>query len=289
MVAMNIEEFHSKNLGLLTVGSPVGPLTRGANDSFHQSYTFGSIVKPLNHPPEIASRFLVLLEVAGIRCFGTDDPSGTDEPYLISTVYALDPIRGEESLQTIRIGPDDIGPISPPKVFAQGRQLVDKGKAFFIPGDGEIRIHLALFDAENGDPNEIKNKMSSSAQVALGAAIAAIPGIGPAAAVLAKSSGLLEIASNDIGELVSDLLADDLIDQHDFVVHSNLLLAAARDAQSLHRTSDSIPGIAYNFPQLKEDDSAEGRSWLFDRGSGKGTYRIFLGLRVVEVPAFPDV
>jgi hypothetical protein len=286
ITAFEIEQFHSKTFGILSVGSPTGSLTRTADGSFLQTYTFGSIIKPLDQPAFLHGRFLATLELAGVRCFGTDDPDGTDKPYLVISVYAHDPSRPEEAVQTIKIGPEDIGEISPPQVFAQGRSLVDR--PFFVPGDGTIRIHVKLFDQENGDPEDIKNKTSTALQVAMAAAITAIPLIGPPAAVLAKSSGILDSVGDAFGGLLGDLFGDDLIDQHDFVVDNQFLSTARDQPETLHRKSDSIPGASYNSPQLKEDGSPEGRSWLFDRGPGKGTYRVFFGFRVAEV-TFPPV
>jgi len=285
--ASEIERFHSNNLGTLTVGSPTGPLTRNPDGSFQQAYAFGSIVKPLDGPPLIASRFFVDLRVAGVTCFGTDDPSGTDEPYFVTVAVAVDPFNGDNSIQTVKFGPDEIGPISPRQVFAKDHQLTDK--AFLVPGDGSLRIHVKLMDLENGDPDAIKSKMSTAAQAAMAAGLAAIPLVGPPGALVAKSSGILDTVGDALGGLVADIFGDDLIGQLDFVVDNAFLRQILSGDPSLTtRRSDSIPGEVYNFPQLKEDESPESRSWLFDRGAGKGTYRMFFKIRVAPL-VFKDL
>jgi hypothetical protein len=282
--AVEIEQFHNDNLGILVVGTRTGPMTRKADGSFTQPYSFGSIVKPTDAPVQFGGRFSISIEIAGVRCFGTDDPSGTDEPYLITSVYAVDPLERDKSARTETFGPDEFGPISPPKVFGQGRQLL-VGDDFKVPGDGSVRIHVALMDKENGDPQEFKDKTAEAARQAVANGLGKIPLLGPGINALVKATGILDAVGDAIGGLVGDIIGDDLIDQHDFVLDSALLLAASR-GELTSRKSDSIPGEVYNFPQLKEDDSPEGKSWLFDRGAGKGTYRVFFRVRVDPV-AFP--
>jgi hypothetical protein len=282
-----IEQFHSNNLGILTVGAPTGQLTRTGDGNFLQAYTFGTIVKPSDAEPFIASRILVDLRIAGVRCFGTDDPSGTDEPYFVTTVVAVDPSIKDNAVQTIKFGPGEIGPISPPVVFAQDHALTNG--AFAVPGEGSFNIHVTLMDHESGDPEDVKNKASTAAQVGMAAGIAAIPLLGPPAAVLAKSTGILEFVGDAVGDFVAEIFGDDLIGQLTFVVDNGYLKKVLSDGETptLTRRSDSIPGEAYNFPQLKEEDSPEGRSWLFDRGPGKGTYRMFFRIRLAPVHFTP--
>src|SRR5690349_419767 len=78
IAAREVEQFHSATLGILTVGSVSGPLKRTPDGGFEQPYTFGSIVKPADAFPDVGNRFHVTVILAGVRCFGTDDPSGTD-------------------------------------------------------------------------------------------------------------------------------------------------------------------------------------------------------------------
>ena len=87
IAAQAIEQFHSTSLGILTVGSPTGPTRRTVNGDVEQAYSFGSIIKPANSFPDVGKRFHVTVTLAGVRCFGTDDPSGTDEPFLITSQF----------------------------------------------------------------------------------------------------------------------------------------------------------------------------------------------------------
>jgi hypothetical protein len=280
VVSKDIEQFYNNNFGILRVGSPKGMLVINPNGSHQQEYTFGTILHPLDAPITIPVRWLVTIEIAGVRIFGTDDPDGEDKPYLVTSVYAIDKGEQDKAVITTRIGPEDIGPKASGDIFAQGRQLVDK--AFFVPGDGEIRIHVTIMDAESGDPEKIKNAWSTAAQAAMAGALAAVPGIGPPLAVLAKTTGLMDSIGDDLGATVSHIFGDDLIGSIDFVIDNTFLSKfAEHQSGSLSRRSDSIPGIVYNFPPLSES-GPEAATWLF-RGHGQGTYRAFFRVSAAPV------
>lgn len=278
-----IAQFYADSKAILIVGSPAGLVVRNADGSFQQQFTFGTIVKPLNNPPQIGERVHVDIEVAAVRCFGTDDPSGTDEPYLISTVYKIDPSEGQNAVQTVNVGPDDIGSVSPPAVFAQARQLANN---VTVPGDGELRLHVQVWDQELlGNYNDVKTKTGEAAQAAIAAGLVALDAqVGGASAIISKLGGLLDSVGSAIGGIIADLLADDLIAEHDFTIPTEFLKALVENPGSLERTSDSVPGISFNYPalpQFPENDSDAGRSWLFDGGDGGGTYRVFFRVKQV--------
>ena len=281
--AAEIQRFHAESLGVLTVGSPTGPVERVADDVFQQAYTFGTLLKPLGGPATIGARAHVSVSVAAIRCFGTDDPGGTDEPYLVSTVYALDPALGEKAHSTTLFGHADLGDVEAGDVFGKNRQLATD---MMVPGDGEIRIHVQLWDEETleAPPEKVKNATSEVVQeglragtVAIGAAYGGPGGAAAAGGVLAvaEAIGILDGVGNAIGGVVADLFADNLVDQLDFVIPSSFLKAlVSGDPATGDRTSAAIPGVTFNFPTGIEDDS-----WLFERG--QGTYRMFFKITPV--------
>jgi len=67
----------------------------------------------------------------------------------------------------------------------------------------------------------------------------------------------------------------------DLRVSKDFLERLRDDPASLNRKSNAIGGETYNFPQLPEDDSPAGRSWMFAR-EDKGTYRPFLRIVMTE-------
>src|SRR5574341_443440 len=64
IASAKIRDFHKSSLGILVVGSPVGPTREVANGSFEQRYEFGSILKPLDGPPVFATRYVATIDIA---------------------------------------------------------------------------------------------------------------------------------------------------------------------------------------------------------------------------------
>lgn len=286
VAAQEIEQFHSASLGILTVGSPTGPVRRTVDGGFQQPYSFGSIIKPAGLFPDVGDRFHVTVMLAGVRCFGTDDPSGTDEPFLITSVVTLDPRDKEKSTETKQIGPEGVGDVSVGRVFGQN---LDLAVDFAIPGDGEISLNVQLFDEEaTSDPVGLRNKIAAANNAALLAGLTTltvlVPPAGAAAgAVLAalESFGLISAFSNGIGQLIAGALDEDHLGTVDLRITNAFLKTLRDNPRSLDRTSDAIGGETYNFPQLPEDDSEAGKSWMF-REEDKGTYRPFFRIVLTE-------
>lgn len=296
IAAREIAQFHKDNLAVLSVGSPSGSLFRTAEGNYVQPHTFGSIIKPRGETPRLGDRYVVSIEIAAIKCFATDDPGGTDEPYLITCVYALDPSRKvDELVDTRRIDHSALGDADTGRVFAQARPIAAN---VVVPGEGEIRMNVQLWDEEMvGSTKNLKDATATAAKVAVttgltaaGAALGgAAGGVGavPGAIAGAALGQLLDPVSEAIGGLVADLLAgaieDDLVDQLDFVIPSTFLHKLCfGDPEVLNRTSTSIPGVTYNFPETPEDESDAGKSWLFERGHG--TYRVFFKITRIVNP-----
>jgi hypothetical protein len=279
--SQEIARFHAENLGVLTVGSALGP-TRQLEDGAHeQRYSFGSIIKPLDAAPKIPVRFVVTIDIAAIKCFGTEDPSGEDETYLIATIYAVDPMARERAVQTKRI---DFGEIEEGLVFGQGHQLVE---GFFIPGDGSIRLHVGLFDVESGGQKELEKKWGDTAKAGIIGGLAAInPALGAGAIAVEEATGLIGDVSKVLGGAVAEIFGDDTIAVRDLDIKADFLQRLiAEGSNGLPRTSGSIPGIGYNFPELAEGGD-EGRQWLFEGGGG--SYRIFFSVRAGPLTLSPS-
>lgn len=278
----SIEQFHMSSLGILTVGSRVGDVRVLPNGGFEQRYTFGSITKPLGGPPIIALRYQVTIDIAAIRCFGTEDPSGTDEPYVVAVAYGLDPLIRDRAVQTNEI---HFGEVHKDAIFAAGRPLMMS--PITIPGDGSIHLILSLWDEEKARPRVLQEKWRDAATAAILSGLTLLnPAAGATAAALETAKGIVTDAARELITFVSDDLlgiADDHIGTHEFSISSDYLRRLFDDGGGMPRTSPSIQGINYNFPELPETEDPTGHSWLFEGGGG--SYRIFLSVRVGE-PAF---
>ncbi|MDB5312774.1 MAG: hypothetical protein JWO38_6976 [Gemmataceae bacterium] len=283
LASTEIRAFHEAALGILVVGSPVGPTREVANGAYEQRYEFGSILKPLNGPPVYATRYVVTIDIAAIKCFGTDDPSGTDEPYIVVAVYGIDPLVRERAVQTSEI---HLGSVEERAIFAQGHPLMPS--PMFIPGDGKIQLNISLWEEEAARPAALQEKWRDLATAAiLGGLTLLNPQAGAAAASLEAAKGVVTDASRMLIAAVSDFLglADDHLGTREFSITADFLKRLIADGSGLPRTSPSIPGIRYNFPELPETPDATGRSWYFEGGGG--SYRIFLSVRAAEVTLSP--
>jgi hypothetical protein len=273
--------FHEKQLGILIVGSPVGPVRDAANGAHEQRFEFGSILKPLDLPPRVATRFIVTIEIAAIKCFGTDDPDGEDQPYLVTAVYGIDPLQQGGSVRTSKIhfGNQTEGSVFRPPA---GKPLMSE--PIFIPGNGSIQVTLSLWDEEVASPGALQDKWRGIASAAIIAGLALLnPMVGSGASVLEAAEGIVKDAARELVTAVSEFLgiADDHIATRSFPITADFLKRLIAHGSGMPRTSASIPGIPYNFPELPETDDPVGRSWLFE-GAG-GSYRIFLTVRAAEV------
>ena len=293
IAAQEIEQFHSKNLEILTVGSPTSPVRRTAEGGFQQPYTFGSIIRPagVGTFPDVGDRFHVTVTLAGVRCFGTDDPGvilfdpdATDEPFLIASVFTIDPREKDKSSKTTLIDPDR--GVGKGDVFGQNSDLaVD----IAVPGDSDIALNVQLFDRELiTDPEKARNAISDAHTAGHVAAVSALTAIIPPAGLIAgavlavaQATGLLKTFSDGIGSLITSLFSDDHLGTMDLRITNDFLRKLRDDPKSLDRTSNAIGGETYNFPQLPEDDSEAGKSWMFRR-EGKGTYRPFFRVVLTE-------
>lgn len=283
-----ILRFHTETLGILVVGSPVGSILDAANGAHEQRFEFGSIIKPLNNPPAVAARYLATIDIAAIRCFGTEDPGGGDEPYLVAAVYGIDPFVKEHAIQTseIHFTKDDES-IGAGAVFALGHQLTST--PIFIPGDGNIQVNISLWDEEVARPSALRDKWTGTVTAAILTGLTLLnPAVGGGAAALETAKGVVSDASRQLINIVGDFLgiADDHIATHEFPITADFLKRLIANGAGMPRTSPSIPGIKYNFPELPETEDPAGHSWLFEGGGG--SYRIFLSVRATEVTLSPS-
>jgi hypothetical protein len=280
----DIRAFHEMSSGILVVGSPVGPTRHLPGDSFEQQYTFGTIVKHLDSAPQFASRWILTIKIAAIRCFGTDDPGGTDEPYIVVATYGMDPF-GKNSVQTREI---HFGEVRARDIFGQGEPIALA--PIFIPGDGSVQVNISLWEEEMARPSVLQDKWRDIATSAIIGGLTMLnPGVGAAATALEASKKVISDTSRELIIAVSDFLglSDDHLATHGFTITTDFLRRLKESGSALVRTSPSIGSIEYNFPEFTETPDVEGRSWLFEGGGG--SYRIFMVIRTDDVTLTPDL
>jgi hypothetical protein len=81
--------------------------------------------------------------------------------------------------------------------------------------------------------------------------------------------------------VIAKSFSDDHLGTMDHRITMSFLETLRDNPKSLDRKSDAIGGETYNFPQLPEDDSEAGTSWMV-REEDKGTYRPFFRIVLTE-------
>jgi hypothetical protein len=158
----------------------------------------------------------------------------------------------------------------------------------FIPGDGNLQLNISLWEEEEASPAALQDTWKETATAAILAGLTALnPAVGGAAAALETAKGVVSDASRELITAVSDFLgiSDDHLGTRELTITADFLKRLIADGSGLPRTSPSIPGINYNFPELPETPDATGRSWFFEGGGG--SYRIFLSVRAAEITLSP--
>ena len=121
--------------------------------------------KAAGKPAEAITYYTATPSLAAIKCFGTDDPSGKDEIYVVISLININPnFKGEDELvKTILIGPQ---PVAEGQVFGE---MITLGEV--RPVGAGVKVHVAVFDREQGKPEQVRKaieeKLKELAQIAL--------------------------------------------------------------------------------------------------------------------------
>jgi hypothetical protein len=292
IAAINIAEFQRHLGGALSpVGSPVGPVQRQPNGTFIQAFETG-IVRDKGDSQDFGTTLQAEVQCAAIKSFGTDDHDGTDEAYAIVSVYTINgSSQGDASVSTQLIDSGgNVKAIEGSNIFGKS---VTVASSVNVPGDG-IRIHIAVFDAESGNKQEIVNKVANAVRSAVNNATAAVQSAAssnpePLDGVLGSvlSSDLLNDVTLGLSGLIASLFADDFIGQHVYSVSTKTLLGLSTadgvQASLLPPGTDNLPrDVQANVPPLSEVD-AQGTVIT----NGAGTYKAYFLTKTRLVPAFP--
>lgn len=307
IAASKISEFYrrtGRNFGPL--GVPVSGLNRQPNGSYVQDFQLGNIqLANFDAVPTSVKKIQARVIVSAVKCFGTEDPGGTDETYVVVSIINVNPNdTGVDSLVTT-VRTEINNNVNAGNVIFQARTIgPELGTAF--PGSG-IRLHVAIFDHENGDADEIRNKIQAvlndgakkGAAALAGAAAADDPKLAGAAGDIVdfEIGGVkpFKILTAGLADLLTNLLADDLIGEHDFFIPAAKIAEWAIPAtdnpekfpnfEASFRTLPDVlgPSIQFNWPQKVEDEV------LF--GEGGGSYKIYFTIipRIQIVPVVPTI
>lgn len=306
--AFEISEFYRRTGRVFgPLGAPLGNITSSPDGNYQQDFQLGSIKIQGNDPlatPSGVRKVLAKVRLAAVKCIGTEDPGGSDETYAIVSVINLDPNlagQGDKLVTTERT--EIINDVHAGDTILKSRAITKESGVGF-PGSG-IKIHVALFDHESGDADDIKARVQAfledaskkavdalaSAEAADGAELA-----GPIGDFMDFEVGGVKpfkIITLGLADMISRLLSDDLIGEHEFVVPASVFtewsVPSPDDPNKLPAWEASfrkIPGflendVQFNWPQRTEDE------FLF--GLGGGSYKVYLEItpQIILDPIVP--
>lgn len=88
-----IRDFHRRtgaDFGKL--GVPLGRMTQSANGVYIKNYQLGSIhLNDINSDPAGQTDYVADVVLSAFRCFGTQDPDGSDSTYAVISLISVDP------------------------------------------------------------------------------------------------------------------------------------------------------------------------------------------------------
>jgi hypothetical protein len=278
LAAQDMEAMYQKLGGPYgSLGNPLGGMQSMPNGKYLRKFELGEMHTLEGEVPIPRTYFEVTPRIAAIKCFGTDDPSGTDELYAVVSLIRLDPAyKGEDELVKTTVLP-------PQKV--QAGQVFAESSAIGVarPAGTGVKIHVALFDQEHGDYETVRKEIEEQLRELVKAGIAAIAG--GDLSLVSGAPGVLDnkvtkfLTANLSGE-IAKWFADDLIDQKVFELNSGDVLkwANPETLKASYMTSNDLPSnIQFNLPR---DQYA--MHWLFT--NGHGSYKVYLQVRVAENP-----
>ncbi|MEZ4869323.1 MAG: hypothetical protein R3C14_48825 [Caldilineaceae bacterium] len=267
------------------LGEPIGGVFSQDGRTYKRDFQLGSIIKPLGEDCKGSTKYKVYAQIAGIRCYGTDDPGGTDEPYLVATLININPMKGEDqTINTKLFGPFQT---RAGQTFCKAESL-GEGE---IPAGTGIRIHMALFDKEGGNHEEVREDVEEYIREAVktgAVAIATAVGAGDintASSVAgdALNSKPARWITAGLSHAVADIWADDFLGEKVYhITASDIQRLSTSDSLNVRNDPGLDPDVVYNFPK-----DPNNRAWLFDEEGA--TYRVYVMVQVsspIETPCF---
>lgn len=280
-----IRDFHRRTgADFGPLGVPMGDLQNTENGGYQQNYQLGNIkFQGLTAVPTAETSFTAGVTLSAIKCFGTQD-NGPDETYAVISIISVNPNRGGADTLFKIIRTEIQENVKPGDVLFKMHTIGDA-----IPAGSGIAVHIAIWDHESGDADDITKKIAAVIEDATNKAASALAA-GATASDPSVSAGTIgKITDFEVGgvkpfhiltlglaSLISHALADDLIQEHLFFIPAaNIVAFANQDIFSASiRQSPELPfDVLYNWPPTVDDE----KDFLFT--DGHGTYKVYLTIQ----------
>jgi hypothetical protein len=196
-------------------------LVRSDNNKFTQNF-FGGRIDFLDFKTEPNKEFKSFVNYVGFKCFGTTDGPGSDEPYMIISVY--NPYDKNQTLKTTRIPQGE-----PYDEVDEGTERADPVTIWSgVPG--RLQVFTILMEHDNGPPEEVEKAVHDKLKehldqaAAAGAAVSAGFGLPIPEGVLRDVLGVLSLG---ISSLAGNLFGDSKIGTDSFPLTSEEMFRIA--------------------------------------------------------------
>lgn len=289
VAAERIQDLHRRTGGIFgPLGPSQGPLNHNGDGSYVQDFQLGEVtLADTDALPNAVQQFQAEVTLAAVHCFGTQD-NGTDETYAVVSVVSVDPDNtGTDKLAfTARTSIQDN--VRAGDTLFKSTTLGLPVIAF--PGSG-ILIHVAVWDHESGNADDIADKIHAALNDAASKGASALAGAAAAGDPQVTSGTVGDITQFEIGgirpfdvatlglaKLLAGLFADDLVGEHTFVISAQQVKDLADPTKfnaSLKRSNDLDQDVLYNWPPDPDDK----QPLLTD---GHGSYKAYFTVRGIQ-------
>ena len=267
--------------GLRPLGVLLGGLTKAANGSYQQKTQLGSIsLTDVSASPSGQTEYAADVTLSAVKCFGTQDRI-SDQTYAIISLFSMNPNHGPDKLvKTTRTPIQDNVKVN--NVIFKMQTIGD-----LIPAGSGIGIHIAIWEHESGDADEIRDETTKALEDAVNKGAAALASAASAGdpRVSAGTIGNItdfevlgvrpfHIMTLGIAKLISSILADSMVGEHFFFISAADLveLAEQKKFEASIRKNPELPfDVVMNWPPRPEDEP------LFTDGAG--TYKAYFLIR----------
>jgi len=290
-----IRDFHRHTGGIFGPFGPfAGTIGRNSDGSYTQGFQIGEVnLANLDAPPQGFTEYKAEVTLAAVHCFGTQDPDGSDSPYVVVSLISVDPngVGTDQLVSTIHTPIQNDVPAG-----ATILKNITLGQAHAFPGSG-LNIHVAVWDHESGNVDDITNEIhqalndaaNEGAQALAGAAAAGDPQttagtVGDVTQFEIAGVRPFDVLTLGAAKLIAQAFADDLVAEHTFEVPAGNIIDLAdpaKFAESLSWTSPLDADVRFNL----------GDDFLF---GGNGSYKVYLTVKGITInepvdPAIPHL
>ncbi|TCJ35033.1 MULTISPECIES: hypothetical protein [unclassified Parafrankia] len=149
----------------LALGVPTSDVNWSKNGYYNRTFEFGEVhVRPLGGMGDWrgipCTYYAADIFIAAVKCWGTDDPGGADEPYLLFTVINPAPPLCGIPENTAKVWRSQVFEgVERGEIFAQDQLVFEN----VVVGEHGISLKIAIVDQEHGSPEAVRAELQKQA------------------------------------------------------------------------------------------------------------------------------